>query len=247
MTYIHDDQAREEAADHPMAKHRLEEIRGLIAAKRNELGEGGVRAHSVGYTPAGWAGLLPDRLAAKNRVSRGDVFAIAETGGLTDVFTASYVWGTGRIGYGPRRYRDIVESTAGQLNLILTRVVEASSESPVAGYTMFYGGDSPESRTPANHEPWCRIKGLGPAFFSKFLYFTTPGALILDNVLARKVAALSGMPHLVTRAGRSQAWSPYRYAVYLHWMRQTSTTLDCSAEELELTLFTAPATFSATY
>ncbi len=239
MKYIHDDQARQEAADYPLAKHRLQEIRGLIGAKRNELGEGGVRAHSVSYNPASWTGLLPDRLAGNDRVSRGDVFAMAETGGLTDVFTASYVWGTGRIGYGPRRYRDIVESSAGQLDLMLSRAVEASSENPVAGYAMFYGGDNPESRTPANREPWCRIEGFGPAFFTKFLYFTTPGALILDNVLARKVAALSGMPHLVTRAGRSRAWSPYRYAVYLHWMRQTATMLDCSPDELELTLFTA--------
>ncbi|MDH6199091.1 hypothetical protein M2272_005758 [Mycobacterium frederiksbergense] len=240
MTYIHDDQARQEAADHPLANHHLQEIRGLIAAKRNELGEGGVRAHRVGYNPASWAGLLPDRLTENDCVSRGDVFAIAETGDLADVFTASYVWGTGRIGYGPRRYRDIVESTAGQLDLMLARAAEASSEHPVAGYAMFYGGDSPESRAPANHEPWCRIEGFGPAFFTKFLYFTTPGALILDNVLARKVAALSGMPHLVTRAGKSRAWSPYRYAVYLHWMRQAAQELGCSADELELTLFTAP-------
>ncbi|MEE6167699.1 MULTISPECIES: 8-oxoguanine DNA glycosylase OGG fold protein [unclassified Mycolicibacterium] len=44
---------------------------------------------------------------------------------------------------------------------------------------------------------WTRIDGLGPAFFTKFLYFTTPGALILDKVLARKVHSLCGMTHLV--------------------------------------------------
>ncbi|QZH65405.1 hypothetical protein [Mycolicibacterium farcinogenes] len=238
MKYVHDDQARQEAAEHPLANHHVEKLRGLVTAKRDELGEGGVRAHRVGYDPARWAKVLPASMAGKDGVSRRDVFAIAETGNLKDVFTASYVWGTGRIAYGPRRYRDIVESTAGQLDLILARAADASSTHPIAGYAMFYGGDTPESRASANREPWCRIRGFGPAFFTKFLYFTTPGALILDNVLARKVAVLSGIPHLVTRTGRSRAWSPYRYAVYLHWMHQTGLLLDCTPEELELTLFT---------
>ncbi|MFV8242623.1 hypothetical protein [Mycolicibacterium peregrinum] len=247
MTYVHDDQACQEAAEYPLADHHVEKLRGLVTAKRDELGEGGVRAHRVAYNPGSWAGLLPDRLAENDRVSRGDVFDMAETGNLTDVFTASYVWGTGRIGYGPRRYRDIVESTAGRLGLLLSRAAEAASEDVIAGYTMFYGGEDPERRAVANLEPWSRIKGFGPAFFTKFLYFTTQGALILDNVLARKVAALSGMPHLVGDGGRSRAWSPYRYAVYLHWMCQAGTALDCSAEELELTLFTASSALSVVH
>lgn len=72
----------------------------------------------------------------------------------------------------------------------------------------------------------------------KFLYFTTPGALILDNVLARRVCDLAGIPHLVAGRGRSMAWSPYRYAVYLKWMHQTARALDAEPDELELTLFT---------
>jgi hypothetical protein len=35
--------------------------------------------------------------------------------------------------------------------------------------------------------------------------------------------------------GQSHAWSPYRYAAYLHWMRQTAARLECAPEELELT------------
>jgi hypothetical protein len=46
------------------------------------------------------------------------------------------------------------------------------------------------------------------------------GPLILDNVLVTKVQTL--MPYLVQRNGDSYAWSPYRYAVYLHWMRYTA-------------------------
>ena len=240
MTYKHDDQAREEAAAHSLPEDRIPELDGLVSAKRDALGAGGVRAHRVGYNRENWDGLLPPGLAERDSVSRGEVFAIAETGSLTDVFTASYVWGVGRIGYGPTRYRNIVDSTGGRLEVLLNQAVEAGSVDVIAGYSMFYGGDDAEHRSPANHESVSRIKGFGPAFFTKFLYFTHPDALILDNVLAGKVATLSGLPHLVDRRGRSKTWSPYRYAVYLHWMCQTAATLKCSPEELEFALFTAP-------
>lgn len=68
------------------------------------------------------------------------------------------------------------------------------------------------------------MQGFGPAFFTKFLYFCTPGALILDNRLANAVCRLSRLPYLVTGNGRSLAWTPYRYSVYLHWMNQTART-----------------------
>jgi hypothetical protein len=48
------------------------------------------------------------------------------------------------------------------------------------------------------------------------------------------------MPYLVTAKGRSRAWSPYRYAVYLHWMHQTAHRLAVEPDLLELTLFEPP-------
>jgi hypothetical protein len=67
-----------------------------------------------------------------------------------------------------------------------------------------------------------------------------PGALILDNRLANAVYDRSGLPHLVTGTGRSLPWSPYRYAVYLHWMGQTARRVGVAPELLELTLFRPP-------
>jgi hypothetical protein len=67
-----------------------------------------------------------------------------------------------------------------------------------------------------------------------------PGALILDNRLANAVSSQSGIPHLVTAKGQFLAWTPYRYAVYLHWMRQAASTLNVPPELLELTLFRPP-------
>jgi hypothetical protein len=69
---------------------------------------------------------------------------------------------------------------------------------------------------------------------------TSPGALILDNRLANAVYSLSGLPHLVSGKGRSLAWTPYRYAVYLHWMRQTADAVGAEPEMLELALFQQP-------
>jgi len=69
------------------------------------------------------------------------------------------------------------------------------------------------------------------------LYFCTPRALILDNRLANAVYSRSRLPYLVTGKGRSLAWTPYRYSVYLYWMGQTARTLQVEPELLELTLF----------
>ena len=101
--------------------------------------------------------------------------------------------GVGQVGYGPRRFRDIIDSTGGDFNEMLRRAADASADDVISGYAMFYGGEDPKTRARPNATPWTRIAGLGPAFFTKFLYFTTPGALILDNVLARKVHELSGI------------------------------------------------------
>jgi hypothetical protein len=54
------------------------------------------------------------------------------------------------------------------------------------------------------------------------------------------VHRLTKMPYLVTAKGRSRAWSPYRYAVYLHWMHQTAHRLAVEPDLLELTLFEPP-------
>jgi hypothetical protein len=62
--------------------------------------------------------------------------------------------------------------------------------------------------------------------------------LILDNRLANAVHTLSEIPFLVRPNGSSYAWSPYRYAVYLHWMRLTAEQVDTQPDVLERTLFT---------
>lgn len=84
---------------------------------------------------------------------------------------------------------------------MLAAAAAAASQDVIAGYAMLFGGHDPKHRAATNAEPWTRIDSFGPAFFTKFLYFTTSGALILDNVLAKKVKALSKIPYLVQTNG----------------------------------------------
>jgi len=237
VVYEHDHQASQEAGEYAPSDEQVATLGQVLERQRIGLGAEGVRGHRVTYDSAAWNGLLPEILAIRNSVSRGDVFDLARTGNLTAVFAASYLWGSGDRGYGPHRYGEIVALTAGRLDEMLTAAAEAAEGDVIAGYTMFFGGDDPKCRAAPNTEPWTRIEGFGPAFFTKFLYFTIPGALILDNVLAKKVKMLTDMPYLVQHNGQSYPWSPYRYAVYLHWMRQTAASLNCTPDELELALF----------
>jgi hypothetical protein len=62
-------------------------------------------------------------------------------------------------------------------------------------------------------------------------------ALILDQVLAREVAGLTGMPHLADSHGRARRWTAYRYGVYLAWMAQTAADFQVPPDFLEFALF----------
>ncbi len=89
------------------------------------------------------------------------------------------------------------------------------------------------------------MPGFGPAFFTKFLCFCTPGTLILANRLANAVCRLSRLSYLVTGNRRPLTWTPDRSSVYLHWMNQTAPTARAEPELLEeLTLFQPPGDLS---
>jgi hypothetical protein len=252
VTYEWDEQARKEAADYPVSKGDADLLREQCSRKAAEVGPDGVRGHTVSFSVTAWDEPpgLPERVPKAGRISRGDVLDIgqqvrARMLPAADLLAASFIWGWGTAGYGPRRLRDIRAAAGDRLEASLQRALEAvnndpASPDPIAGYACLYGGYDYLDRAAAAHEPWSRLRGFGPAFFTKFLYFCTPGALILDNRLANAVWRLSRLPHLVTGDGLSLAWSPYRYSVYLRWMTQTARTAGVEPELLELTLFQPP-------
>jgi hypothetical protein len=252
VAYKYDEQAWQEAAAHPIREEDVGRLGTQCARRAAELGEGGVRGHTVSFSATAWEKPpgLPDSVPTTGRISRGEVLDIGERvrmGSLQaiELFAASFVWGWGTTGYGPHRYRDIRAAAGDQLERSLQHALgeinkDRGSPDSIAGYAQLYGGYDYESRAAPGQEPWSRLRGFGPAFFTKFLYFSTPGALILDNRLANAVYRLSMLPYLVSEKGRSLAWTPYRYAVYLHWMRQTASVVGVEPEMLELVLFQPP-------
>jgi len=190
VTYEHDEEARREAVDHALGEADLRQLAAQVAAKQTRLGDQGWRGQSIGFAPAKWAGLIDDMTVAQaGKICRGEVFDIAAQGSVVDVFIASFVWGSGKRGYGPTRCRAILELAGTNLERSLT--CAASAQDAIAAYAILYGGDDPKKRARAGNGACGRLRGYGPAFFTKFLYFTTPGALILDHRLATAVHRLT--------------------------------------------------------
>lgn len=243
--YEYDAQARNEARDYALCDSRLDGLRPHVENQRQQLVAGDPRNHRIAISPQEWDELLPTEFAAKRFISRGALFEVAKEGTTENVFKGSFIWGTGMTGYGPNRLREIIECAGTRLTTSLEAARSAASTDLIAGYAKLWGGYDPKRRAHAQQAPWVRLHKYGPAFFTKFFYFTTTGALILDNVLARAVKDLTQMPYLIQPNGQSYAWTPYRYAVYLHWMNTTAKSLGVVPELLELTLFNRKADAAA--
>jgi hypothetical protein len=252
MAFKNDTAARKEAADCRASEHEISRLRIQVEMKTQSMRGAGVRGHRNYFNPKSWMGLLdslPSEIKDGDSITRGEVFDIARRvrigdDGLTatDLFTASFLWGTGTTGYGAVRYQRIKAAAGERLDTALQRALSKANDEegpdPVAGYAELYGGFGP-GRAAIGDRTWSRLRGFGPAFLTKFLYFSTPGALILDNRMAGAVHRSSHLKlkHLVTSKGRSVEWTAYRYAVYLHWMNQTADAVGTTSDMLELTMF----------
>lgn len=190
----------------------------------------GAGGHAVEYAPALWSGIepWPDQLCERSHVgaatvSRAQVVAVArkamKEGKWSEALVASYVWGQGRTGYGPHRLKEILAEPIVADELAKAGVV-LREEGAVAAYRVLCGA----------------VRGLGPAFFTKLLYFldlamdtpAAPRALILDQRIARVMrthATRVGLDIGLTSASAVAAWAwsnggwtPHRFGVYLHWI-----------------------------
>ncbi|MDT0212485.1 hypothetical protein Q9R29_01180 [Rothia sp. ARF10] len=163
-----------------------------------------VDAQPAKVRPDSWSDLLGalgdrrDQVAKSGKISRRDVFDVARQSHSshewTSLLIASYIWGQGPNGYGPHRLRQILMSAPREgrhLEVCLREAVAAMhSGASVDGYRRLRGA----------------VPGLGPAFFTKFLYFAAaasaaggtpippdsqkPAPLILDAVVAKQVRAV---------------------------------------------------------
>lgn len=155
-----------------------------------------------------WAGGLGVR-----DVYRADVFDVASRWRAGEVSSralaaAALAWGFGPVGYGRFRTRLILEGDPNgeRLDAALQGLrSEAPSESDLAGAFVAFRTSS-------------RIKGLGPSFFTKLLYFAgyrrgtgEVQPLILDAVVARNLPPEAG---IVSKPFR---WRSTEWLNYLRW------------------------------
>ncbi|MFB7043088.1 MULTISPECIES: hypothetical protein [unclassified Streptomyces] len=241
-----DKQGRVDAVDAEMASRLLPDtaVRALGRwwdANKAAHKDGTPGAHTVRYTPARWAGATPwpSRLAPVTgtgdaEVSRAEVAAAVadalEREAFREALIATYVWGKGKRGIwgesGPSTLHKIL--SADGLDAALAEAVTTLRE---AGAREAYAG------------LLGRGNGLGPAFFTKFLYFAGqslptaqgPAPLILDRVLAGRLhhlAAAVGRETGIDPDGAAVAWawkrwnwSPHRYGVYLSFMEAAARQL----------------------
>ncbi|MFC8763708.1 hypothetical protein ACFUAG_23765 [Streptomyces sp. NPDC057193] len=215
----------------------------------------GTGEHAVRYIPGSWAGIRPWPSGLAEQVgheptllSRAQVLAVARTGAATASWTetlvASYVWGQGDVGYGAHRLGEILRPAP--VEAVLAQAIALlATDGAVAGYRRLSGA----------------IAGLGPAFFTKFLYFAGgavvdapgPRPLILDQRVARVLRAyttrlgeeigLEEPAKLAAWLWSDGGWTPHRYDVYLRWAHGATDQLAGSThwplvpDVLELALF----------
>ncbi|MET7309246.1 hypothetical protein ABZS68_19650 [Streptomyces sp. NPDC005571] len=215
----------------------------------------GTGAHAVRYIPASWAGIRPwpsglaEQAGRKpTSLSRAQVLAVVRTGvataSWTETLIASYVWGQGDNGYGAYRLGEILRPAP--VEAVLAQAIALlATDGAVAGYRRLSGA----------------IAGLGPAFFTKFLYFAggavadAPGPcpLILDQRIARVLRAyttrlgeeigLEEPAKLAAWLWSDGGWTPHRYDMYLRWTHGATVRLAGSThwplapDLLELALF----------
>ncbi len=197
--------------------------------------------HSVPLKAEPWRYLLaatPTLLQSvtdTGRISRNDVANAAAscpgTGSWMSLLDASYAWGQSRNGYGPSRLRAIHRGAATRgvdIEATLAEAVETMRRSSaVDAYASLNGA----------------VPGLGPAFFTKFLYVagarvppaSGPAPLVLDAVVAWRLASLTaaraaaaGLPDprgLSRWLWGNTAWRPYRYGVWLDFAQAATRQL----------------------
>ncbi|HEX5541636.1 MAG TPA: hypothetical protein VFX60_08730 [Micromonospora sp.] len=208
-----------------------------------------IARHSVSVDAQQWAAVitwLPPHLGSTGpaNLSRGDVINAADqcrmTGDWLPLLVTSFVWGQGDLGYGPTRLSWVLDGKQGRpaptLDDIRHRLAQAvfvlARDGAAAAYDLLIERGS--------------IPELGPAFFTKFLYFAGktgdvagPQPMILDKRLAGRMrwfwerrrdepyAAQARPPEWLWRGPR---WSTYRYRIYLAFLSRSAEQLAQSGQ-----------------
>jgi hypothetical protein len=138
-------------------------------------------------------------------------------------FLVVMVWGQGTTGYGPWRTARILQDNSDAKERLVRVARHLAQDGALEAYRRF-GGDY-------------RLRWLGPAFGTKYLYFCPQGpgspALILDRLVAQWLTKNTSSNF---RAG---PWSPSTYRRYLELVWSWAAVLGVAAEEVEWCIFQA--------
>ncbi len=194
----------------------------------------GIIVHIDRWRPALPPDAWPTGFPTTGVVWRRDVFAVAEAWRRGDatprqLLSAVLMWGYGPIGYGPWRTARSLEGDADGVRLARAldplRAAAPGEEVLATAYRRLR--DPRESRLPR----------LGPAFFTKLLYFAGyrrgaggPQPLILDSVVARRLPPDAGVR-------RPSAWGAGEWLSYLRWAADQAGRRGIEPEEVEMALF----------
>ena len=168
---------------------------------------------------------LPDELdrSGVRRVAAGSTASDVAT---EAAFIATMAWGYGWVGYGPHRTAKMLGSAPDALARLRLVALSAQEEGAAAAYGHLARD--------------CRIKGLGPAFGTKFIVFcqprdARPATLIHDELVSAWLKA-HGRPDLVTIPWRLPA-----YEAYLEQVHAWADELAIEPEAVEYLIFQSMA------
>lgn len=201
--------------------------------------------HETHYRPERWQGIghwpaqMPTRPAGDATQvpqSRRDVTQVAQgcrvSGCWLELLVAVVVWGYKPADFGPSRLAKMLQcdchsqvSSEQRQQRLASAVSILDDYGPVAAYRALRDD--------------CRVPHLGPAFFSKFLYFADASinrkagdrvaAIILDQTTAQRMISVSreylraSGPHssaqheAITWVWHRSNWSGHRYGIYCEW------------------------------
>lgn len=218
-------------------------IRDLITADRRVPSEATVHAQSISFYPRQWRNSWPEHLQVnstpilnlddldekgRRTIDRSDLFSLGskvETpADALNFFVAVYSWGVGTYARGVSRgLRVLEDKDAGKKILSALGTLRESDFDPRVGYAALNSYDQE------------KIKYLGPAFFTKLLYFYSHGRmsrrtntpLILDQYVARSLGC------------RSWGWTSAQYAEYILVVDEARALLEdnISSDVVEYVLF----------
>jgi hypothetical protein len=168
---------------------------------------------------------LPDALS-RGTVRRASRDALESPAAAERAFLVAMVWGYGEVGYGPFRVERILSSTTDATARLCAAARVVARDGMMGGYGHLASAAG-------------RLRYLGPAFGTKFLFFCSPSsqrpALILDRLVATWLAENAGMSldHV--------SWSPPTYKRYIETIYAWAHAEDMQPADLEECIFTAQA------